>query len=90
MKVTADECVSGVNARRSTSANAERKDEKEESSGDDDAMCFGWTKCANEPSVVKMIAEIFRYCGRQRYGKVNAERIRTTAERGTKCVEVEV
>ena len=42
VKVTVDECVIGANgnARRSMSANAEGKCEKEESSSGDDAMCF--------------------------------------------------
>ena len=61
VKVTIDECVSGVNAnanvRRSTSANTERKYEREESLSQDDAMCFGWAKGANKPTVVEMIAE---------------------------------
>ena len=57
--MTVDECVCGanVNVRRSTSANAERKCEKGESSSGDDAMCFGWAKAANRPSFVKMFAE---------------------------------
>ena len=52
-KMTVDECVSGANAnaRRSTSANAERKCEKEESLSGDDAMCFGRAKAANRPSL---------------------------------------
>jgi len=59
VKVTDDECVSGANAnaRRSTSANAKRKFEKEESSSDDDAMCCGWAKVTDNRSGAKMFAE---------------------------------
>ena len=59
VKVTVDECVSGANAnaRRSTSANAKRKCEKEESSSDDDAMCCGWAKVTDKRSGAKMFAE---------------------------------
>ena len=56
VKVTVDECVSGANAnaRRSTSANAKRKFEKEESSTDDDAICFDGQKLP--------ISEVVRKC----------------------------
>ena len=56
--MTVDECVTGANAneRRSTRANAKRMCEKEESSSGDDAMCFGWAKTENKPSLAKMFA----------------------------------
>ena len=59
VKVTADECLSGanVNTRGSTSVNAKRKNEKEESSSEDNAMRFGWAKGANKLSAAKMITE---------------------------------